>query len=463
MNDPTQDEKVLQQIEMEVRMREGAGKLLAACSQKDQALEASKSLLTCNTRILAFLSQLQQMRRAQILERVGSRASEDEDVAPCTGKIALSDLRIPLMWKDSEYFKNKGDLHRCAVFCLLQCGTEIHDTDLVMVDRTLTDVCFDNTIIFNDVGPGFQLRVELYSSSAVEDFTPGALVPRRLSFLGSSLGGSLGGSLGCSSGKKIRAAFDSAGACGSAPAGRHVRPGRVSLPLSLDQSALGPKYNLLAHTTLTIKHIQEGLKAHDLTFSASEDSPFWLPLYGSMCCRFVAQPHCMTQAVMRGQVKVKLNQDSSCWETFHATIRSQSLLCYQTQEDLDTEERPLLVIPDTCVYVSDDDPVHGQNVNIRAQLQGEDVTYTITTEIAEDIHLWSKALQQHIFNLGQWGPCCDLLMRIEPANSRRPNAMKQGSLYHEIVTPSSPRMGPVVHDLSHEIRTLLSSYYSESY
>lgn len=39
------------------------------------------------------------------------------------------------------------ELHRCAVFCLLQLGGEIFDTDMVIVDRTLTDVCFDNTII----------------------------------------------------------------------------------------------------------------------------------------------------------------------------------------------------------------------------------------------------------------------------------------------------------------------------
>lgn len=33
------------------------------------------------------------------------------------------------------------------MFCLLQLGGEIFDTDMVIVDRTLTDVCFDNTII----------------------------------------------------------------------------------------------------------------------------------------------------------------------------------------------------------------------------------------------------------------------------------------------------------------------------
>lgn len=65
---------MLKQIEREVRMREGASKLLAACSQREQALEASKSLLTSNAHILALLSQLQNMRKAQILQRVGRRS-----------------------------------------------------------------------------------------------------------------------------------------------------------------------------------------------------------------------------------------------------------------------------------------------------------------------------------------------------------------------------------------------------
>lgn len=54
-------------------MREGACKLLAACSQRDQALEASKSLLTCNARIMAYMSELQRMKEAQVMQRVARR------------------------------------------------------------------------------------------------------------------------------------------------------------------------------------------------------------------------------------------------------------------------------------------------------------------------------------------------------------------------------------------------------
>lgn len=68
-----QDSDIQKKIDHEIRMREGACKLLAACSQRDQALEASKSLLTCNSRIMAYMSELQRMKEAQVMQRVARR------------------------------------------------------------------------------------------------------------------------------------------------------------------------------------------------------------------------------------------------------------------------------------------------------------------------------------------------------------------------------------------------------
>uniref|UniRef100_A0A8C3LP17 Uncharacterized protein n=1 Tax=Chrysolophus pictus TaxID=9089 RepID=A0A8C3LP17_CHRPC len=55
----------------------------------------------------------------------------------------------------------------------------------------------------------------------------------------------------------------------------------------------GPKYHLLAHTVLSLAEVQDGFRTHDLAIACNEESSFWLPLYGSMCCRLAAQPHCM--------------------------------------------------------------------------------------------------------------------------------------------------------------------------
>ncbi|KAK0137221.1 Rhotekin [Merluccius polli] len=458
--DGNADGEVQRQIDREVRMQEGASKLLAACSQREQALEASKSLLTCNARILALLSQLQRVKEAQVLQRMGHRSSDVNDRLPCTGKLAVSGLRIPLMWKDSEYFKNKGELHQCAVFCLLQCGKEIRDTNLVMVDRMLTDVCFEDTILFKEADPRFQLRVELYSSPLAEEPSSG---PRRLSLLGGSLGGP--------SGRRIRAAFDAATACGSASADgdeSHPRsPPPSTSSSSSSSSTLGPRYHLLAHTTLTMDHVQESFKTHDLSLTATEDSPFWLPLYGNMCCRLVAQPVCMTRPVVTGRLRVKSTADADRWEDIYGVLKGTGLLCYRRETDMQTDELPLFVIPvnkNTIVRVSkeEDESLQAQTLFLSTKGHCEDVEYTVAPHIPEDTQRWLVLCQQHLHDLSCWQRCCDDLMMIPEPPPRRPAPARrqQGSLYHEMVTPSAGE-GHVVQDLSAEITELLVSYYQE--
>uniref|UniRef100_A0AAR2L7L5 REM-1 domain-containing protein n=1 Tax=Pygocentrus nattereri TaxID=42514 RepID=A0AAR2L7L5_PYGNA len=381
--DTPQDSDIQKKIDYEIRMREGACKLLAACSQRDQALEASKSLLTCNSRIMAYMSELQRMKEAQVMQRVARRSSDAgpmDDRSPCKGKVAISDLRIPLMWKDTEYFKNKGELHRCAVFCLLQLGGEIFDTDMVMVDRTLTDICFDNTIVFNEASPGFELRLELYSCCSEDDYSAGS-TPRKLA-------SKLSSSLGRSSGKKLRAALEP-GACSPVSNGG-------AAPLLLPVPPVpGPKYHLLAHTTLTLSHVQDSFRTHDLTITGNEECSYWLPLYGSACCRLAAQPHCMTQQMMSGCLRVK----------------------------------------ETRIRAAERDPhSKAQSICISNQYGGEEVTHTLATDCREDTQRWMEAFWQQFFDMSQWKQCCDELMKIDQPSPRKPALItaKQGSLYHEM-------------------------------
>lgn len=56
---------IQEKLDFEMRMREGAYKLLLACSKREQVLNASKNLLTCNARIKAYVSQLQRKKGEQ--------------------------------------------------------------------------------------------------------------------------------------------------------------------------------------------------------------------------------------------------------------------------------------------------------------------------------------------------------------------------------------------------------------
>ncbi|KAI1904695.1 hypothetical protein AGOR_G00008350 [Albula goreensis] len=433
-----QDSDIQKKIDHEIRMRDGTCKLLAACSQRDQALEAAKSLLTCNARILAYMSELQRMKEAQVMQRVGRRSSDAgplDERLPCKGKVAISDLRIPLMWKDTEYFKNKGELHRCAVFCVLQLGGQIYDTDMVMVDRTLTDICFENTIVFNDVGPGFELRVELFSCCMEEEFSTGN-APKKLA-------SKLSSSLGRSSGKKIRAALEP-GACSPVSNGGGA-------PLLLPSPSVpGPKYHLLAHTTLTLVHVRDSFRTHDLSICGNEECSYWLPLYGSVCCRLAAQPDCMTQQMMSGSLKVKqLGEDHQSWTTVHGVLRGTNLICFHRKEDKEAKVEPAFTIAinkETRIRATEKDPLSkAQSISISNHYGGEEVTHTLATDSRGDTQRWMEAFWQQFYDMSQWKQCCDDLMKIEMPSPRKPTLVtsKQGSLYHEMVIDTSDDLGAV--------------------
>ncbi|XP_036383910.1 rhotekin isoform X2 [Megalops cyprinoides] len=444
--DTLQDSDIQKKIDYEIRMRDGACKLLAACSQRDQALEAAKSLLTCNARIMAYMSELQRMKEAQVMQRVARRSSDAgpmDDRLPCKGKVAISDLRIPLMWKDTEYFKNKGELHRCAVFCLLQLGGEIYDTDMVMVDRTLTDICFDNTIVFNEASPGFELRVELYSCCTEDEFSAGS-TPRKLA-------SKLSSSLGRSSGKKMRAAMEPGG-CSPVSNG-----GGATLLLPVP-SVPGPKYHLLAHTSLSLAHVQDSFRTHDLAISGNEECSYWLPLYGSACCRLAAQPHCMTQEMMTGYLRVKLGGDPQSWTKIYGVLKGTNLFCYHRQEDVEAKVEPAFTIAinkETRIRATDKDPhSKAQSISISNQYGGEDVTHTLSADSREDTQRWMEAFWQQFYDMSQWKQCCDDLMKIDMPSPRKPAIVtpKQGSLYHEMVIDISDDIGTVTDILTQRMQ-----------
>ena len=165
-------------------MREGTTKLLAACKHSNQTLEAAKSLLTSNERMVAYMSELQRRRAA---ERQTTN-KEDIQIKYQTSKgeggkakVSVSDIRMPLIWKDTDHFKNKGDYRRFAVFCLLRIGTEIYDTIMITnVDRNMTDISFDDICVFSNIPPDFEFKLEVYSRVLHDDLSI-ASTPRKLS------------------------------------------------------------------------------------------------------------------------------------------------------------------------------------------------------------------------------------------------------------------------------------------
>ncbi|XP_036592354.1 rhotekin-2 [Trichosurus vulpecula] len=421
----SQDVSIQRKLDFETRMREGICKLLSLSTQKDQLLRAAKNLMVCNARIEAYTYELQKLEEhlRNRAERPRCMDSESKERMACKGKIAISGIRIPLMWKGSDHFSYKEGSQRYAIFCLFKMGAEIFDTDMVIVDKTITDICFENVTVFNEAGPDFQVKVEVYSCCTDESSLANA--PK-------TLARRLRTSFSKATGKKINCMLQD----------------DLETDYDFKLAKLGVKYSLLAHATLTLENTNDGFRTHTLTITGNEESSFWLPLYGNMCCRLAAQPACMAEDAFKGFLNQQLMVDGmNVWTRFYCVLRGGQLFCYYSPEEIEAKIKPTVVVPfnkETRIRAMDKDPKKIANrffvINLMA---GKAVTQTFAAENLEELHKWIDAFRQHFFDLSQWKHCCEELMKIEIMSPRKPPLFltkEATSVYHDMSIDSPVKL-----------------------
>ncbi|NWU35458.1 RTKN2 protein, partial [Hylia prasina] len=417
-----------EKLNLEVRMREGICRLLAASTQREQLLRALKDLMVCNARIRAYRARLQRPRSEPGPGSAEQPSSESgtKDRMACRAKVAISDIRIPLMWKGSDHFSKKEKSQRYAVFCLFRMGAEVLDTEVTLVDEAITDICFENVTIFDEASPDFQVKVEVYSCCTEESLcitnTPKKLAKK------------LKTSLSKATGKKLKAALEEDSTEPLLPA---------------DPVIHGAKYSLLAYTTLGLESAEDNFRTHNLTITGNEESSFWLPLYGNMCCRLVVQPSCMARDMMAGF----LNQQQmvgglTSWRRLYCVLRGGKLLCYYSPEEIEAKVEPALTVSinkETRIRAVDKDSQRrANNFSVINPVSGEGVTQRFATDSRDELHKWMEAFWQHFYDLSQWKHCCEELMKIEIMSPRKPPLFltkEATSVYHDMSIDS-----PVKHE-----------------
>ncbi|XP_023571913.1 rhotekin-2 isoform X1 [Octodon degus] len=420
-----QDCSLQEKIDLEIRIREGIWKLLSLSTQKDQVLRAVKNLMVCNARIMAYTSELQKLGE-QIANPAGQCDVhfESKERTACKGKLAISDIRIPLMWKDSDHFNNKEQSERYAIFCLFKMGAEVFDTDVLIVDKTITDICFENITIFNEASPDFKIKVEVYSCCTEESSITNT--PKKLAK-------KLKTSISKAAGKKIASALQGE---------------NHETCLFFSSSLFGVKYHLLAYTTLTLENAEDSFKTHNLLINGNEESSFWLPLYGNMCCRLVAQPACMAEDAFAGFLnQQQVIEDLSVWRRLYCVLRGGKLYCFYSPEEIEAKEEPTLVVPihkETRIRAMDkDDKNRVHNFSVINPLAGQAVTHIFAVDSRTDLHKWMEAFWQHFFDLSQWKHCCEELMKIEILSPRKPPLFltkEATSVYHDMSIDSPVKL-----------------------
>ncbi|XP_063435413.1 rhotekin-like isoform X3 [Mytilus trossulus] len=438
------DHDLQQKIDHEIKMREGTTKLLAASKHPAQLLEAARNLLTSNHRIMAFMSELQKRKTAQVL---GRQTSVEGNQVPCTARVCVTDLRIPLMWKDTDHFKNKGDYRRYAVFCLVKIDSDIYDTSMINnVDRSMTDLTFDDTLVFENVPHDFECKVEIFCHKLHEDLTI-ASTPKKLKKKINDLSGSVGRSVG----KRLSGLHDTD---------------------IIGNMVLGPRFDMVAQGTMTLLGVNDSVGTFDLVVEPVSDSnsSCELPLFGHYCCRIVAQPLSLINPVHTGYLNLQEDDDLAKWRRYWCVLKNLKLDFWSSSDDVEVTE-PLVTIPITKnTQISSADPSRikrSHMFHVRTCEMDSFGLFTMATDNQEDLTKWWDALQQHLLDQVLWKQACDHVMDIpSPSPSKRkPSFLRKSSIYDDTPISDSSSRSSISSDIKLEddqLNEMLSTLMGEA-
>ncbi|KAG5309172.1 RTKN protein, partial [Pseudoatta argentina] len=379
-----------QKIEVEIKMREGSARLLAAAKHRAQSLEAAKALLTSNERMSVYMAELQSRRRRE--------SSKQSCISRSTGKLSISDLRIPLMWRDSDHFKNRGDHRRFAVFCLARLGTEIHDTSLLCpIDRAHTDLSFPDVLLFNNVPAEFELILEIYSHVLQEDLSI-ASTPRRIKK-------TIHSSISKTVGKKLAA----------------------SLRDEFGSAKSGPYFDLVARAKLTLDDTDDNTHTHDLVINSIENKYHSLPLFGHFCCRLAVQPESINKEMCIGNMKID-GQD------YWARLQGFYIKIWESKKHAEEGQNPEHIISINKRTIIQLSKTSGKEILINNSGNSMEKLLSIKFESKEEAQKWSKLLLVHINEHSRWKHAAEVIQRVSSIESTRNSFIsnkRQGSLYDE--------------------------------
>lgn len=385
-----------ERITREQKIRDGASKLLQVSKTPGQMLEASKGLFVSNAKLIALMKDLQERKAAATDTSTLHKGSQE--LEPCKALLAISDVRVPLEWKEFEHMKGKTDTHmKYGVFCLFKVGNQVMDTPaMVEVDRSMMDISLKDTVIFPEkVDTSFVLDIEVYSSLPPDDTASKVSTPIKMI-------------------KKLRTkdkVEDS-----PLPSSSHLPPGSP-----LHGNSVSPyRFALAGHTQLTLKDVSGSCRTYTLkrgavgasgTASTSHDGPL-LPLWGQICCKLMVQPECAGDSRKTGFINVhRMVSGLPDWVRLWCVVRQNHLRCWNYPEDVGRK------MPTHTIELTEGMSVeNAPRITMRRPnsiiIKEKSTEYVLAFESREERDEWSSVVKQAIVDLKAWRSSCDYVIAV---------------------------------------------------
>lgn len=275
-------------------------------SQHSRQLGLRSQSSAHNNTTLSAKQRAKNKQRELLMQKITSLSNINCNMAINNrASVSVSEIRIPLMWRDVDHFKNRGDYKRFAIFCLLKIDSQIYDTQLICdVDRQVTDVTFDDLVVFNEIEHNFELSLEVYTCVYLEQFSLSS-TPRKLK-------------------EKLTSSVSRA-------MGRRLATQTASANYTKELQAYDKSYRfaLIANATLRLSDASDSVKTYDLVLvspgahnrhyqgdnwthrthshaggQALDADRNTLPLFGHFCCKLLVRPDVFDKNIKTGYLRV---------------------------------------------------------------------------------------------------------------------------------------------------------------
>ncbi|KAK6766230.1 hypothetical protein RB195_025867 [Necator americanus] len=299
---------------------------------------------------------------------------------PSRANVGVSQISVPLAWNSDQHFKSKGETRVYSMFLVLQTKSRVVDSRMVTnVDRTMTDVVFPESFIFESEPDDFCVEITLYAARTDLGLSDG----------GGSLRTRITRSLGRRFGGQVKSNLSTMeppnGIRGDSPIG-------------------GTHFNMLARAYLVLTDAGDECKIHDLRMSAFADlsGP---PLYGHILCRLAVQPYSVLRPLAEGMLSVKPLCGGRILRNVRTRLQAGNLHCF-TNTDIHqspSAEQTLLLVPITSTSrVMNTSHPNTLLLSSETSPEVEGYDFHITAENYKTMQDWKKAIEMQIDDCAIW-------------------------------------------------------------
>jgi len=351
------EKDIKKKISLEESVCLGSARLISAAKSESQILEASKSLMLGCTRLETLKTELGRLARTDWNIPHRSRLAE----------VSLSDLRIPLAWKQGDL----GDNKKFAVFCIVRSGTQVYDTGLITIDRSVTDLAFSDIFAFSNLPPDFEIKVEVYSH-----LISSGLLDTSKSWL-----------------KKL-----------------------TSKILSNQKSKPSDKvatYDMLAEISLSVDNANDAVECHDLDKTTAKEEGYVPQLFGQICCRLAVSPYSNKEPIISGNLSVSWPESEIVIPGCFGQLLNWKLEIWSSIAHFRRGEQPWKVVRIDSMSL-----VRQMGSKFCVENEREDHADFICDEMGQISH-WVSNILNHIEDYSKWNKAAVDQMEVLSPNMKK--------------------------------------------